>query len=154
MSLATLPAPVWFRLATVCCHAIDEEIFPQCPWWEYSCPASKNAEREGRQSVVPVTRASLCTLARPCISKAQYAKRFRFLDASLVVVLSWQIALKSGARDIVARDTSEALVVAAGMTSDLAKTPSGADGTFRSLFLTFSEPLLRAFNASGSMTRS
>lgn len=112
--------------------------------------ASNRTEREGRQSVAPVTRASLCTLARPCISKAQYAKRFRFLDASLVIVLSGQIALEVGARDIVARDTSEALFVAAGTTSDLAKTPGAADGTFRSIFLTFSEPLLRAFHTTST----
>jgi AraC-like DNA-binding protein len=138
-------------LIDIAADAVREEALPRAVRAE-GIDASLRGQSEvtvdGRRLIRPVARSTLCGLARPLIRRAQRARQFCFHEATLLLVLSGEITLLRGARPVTSNATGAVLFIAPGTTTDVLKEMDAADGSFRSIFLTLSEPLLRSFKPS------
>ena len=97
-------------------------------------------------SGMPVSRRNLCGLARPCLRHPQHTQRFRFFEATLLLVVSGRLTLDDGAVQLTADAPSALILVDQHACADLLKEPGGDDQRFRSIFLTFSAELLAEFH--------
>jgi AraC-like DNA-binding protein len=97
-------------------------------------------------SGMPLTRRGLCMLAQPCLRQIQHAKRFRFFEATLLLVSAGQLLLDNGTTVARLVGPSSLLAVAPHVCADVQKTPGGDDQTFRSLFLAFAPEVVLEFH--------
>jgi len=96
-------------------------------------------------SGMPLARRGLCMLAQPCLRKPQNASRFRFFEATILLVWSGKLTIDNGSQIASLEASSRLMAVAQHVCADIQKTPGGADLTFRSLFLAFSPEVLLEF---------
>lgn len=89
----------------------------------------------------PVTRRGLCRLARPRLLHPQITPRFRFQEATVLLVTSGELQLGPDPAHRFA-GAPALLLVPARTTADLVKVPGGPQGSFRSVFLELCAPLL------------
>lgn len=97
-------------------------------------------------SGMPVARRGLCMLAQPCLRQAQRASRFRFLEATLLLVGSGTLILDDGGMQMCLEGPAALMAVAQNVCADLQKIPGGPDAQFRSLLLAFSPDVIREFH--------
>ncbi len=97
-------------------------------------------------SGMPIARRGLCVLAQPCLRLPHHANRFRFLEASILLVGSGKLSVDQDGSTTLLEGPSALLAVAQNVCADLQKTPGGPDLIFRSLFLTLSPELIRQFH--------
>ncbi|WP_420065662.1 helix-turn-helix transcriptional regulator [Pectobacterium colocasium] len=93
----------------------------------------------------PLQRFGLCALAQPHLRTPQQTTRFHFYEATLLLVLSGKLTLIEQGGTTVIDTPSQLCLITPDASADLTKTPGGHDAVFRSLFLTFSPPLLARF---------
>jgi AraC-like DNA-binding protein len=97
-------------------------------------------------SGMPLSRRNLCGLAKPCLKHPLRTKRFRFFEATLLLVVAGRLTLDDGTYRLTADAPSALILVDQRTCSDLLKEPGGDDSRFRSIFLTFSAELLAEFH--------
>ncbi|WP_269458939.1 helix-turn-helix transcriptional regulator [Pseudomonas chlororaphis] len=88
----------------------------------------------------------MCSLAQPCLRRAQHTPNFFFQDATLLLIASGKLEMNSSTREISITDSASLLLVEPGTWANLHKTPAGPEKRFRSVFLTFSPELLERFH--------
>ncbi|UAY90189.1 helix-turn-helix transcriptional regulator [Pectobacterium polaris] len=93
----------------------------------------------------PLQRYGLCALAQPHLRTPQQTTRFHFYEATLLLVLSGRLTIFEQNETTVVDTPSQLCLITPDASADLAKTPSGHDSAFRSIFLTFSSTLLARF---------
>jgi AraC-like DNA-binding protein len=96
-------------------------------------------------SGMPIARRGLCMLAQPCLRQPQHANRFRFLEATILLVSSGKLTLDNGEAESCLEGPSTLMAVAQNVCADLQKMPGGPDLEFRSLFLALSPEVIREF---------
>lgn len=96
-------------------------------------------------SGMPVARRGLCMLAQPCLRQPQRASRFRFLEATVLLVKSGSLNLDTGDTQALLEAPSGLMAVAQNVCADLVKLPGGEEPTFRSLLLAIAPEVLREF---------
>lgn len=102
----------------------------------------------------PVVRHGLCVLAQPCLRQPQQTARFQFHDATLLLVVSGKMHLESDGYQILVDAMRPSLVlVDAGSSADIVKTPGRAENCFRSVFMTISNRLLESYSAASLSVR-
>src|ERR1700675_2035936 len=84
-------------------------------------------------SGTPVVRRGLCMLAQPCLRRPQHARRFRFFEATLLLVSSGRLTLDNGEALMELDGPLTLMAVAQNACADIKKIPGGHDLTFRSL---------------------
>ncbi|WP_277962692.1 helix-turn-helix domain-containing protein [Pseudomonas sp. RIT-To-2] len=79
------------------------------------------------------------------LTREQSSKNFRFLDATLLLVVSGELEFEGDVDSFSLADSIAALAVPKSATANLVKTPGGALNQFRSIFLTFAPELISDF---------
>ncbi|WP_244102117.1 AraC family transcriptional regulator [Burkholderia ambifaria] len=96
-------------------------------------------------SGTPAIKREGCSLARPCLRQPQVTRRFRFFDATLLLVVSGALTLYGGTQQLTADAPTSVILVDSHACMDLLKTPGVDEPHFRSIFLTFSAGILAEF---------
>ncbi|MBF5006436.1 helix-turn-helix transcriptional regulator [Diaphorobacter caeni] len=104
-------------------------------------------------SGTPMLRRSLCSLAQPCLMKAQRTPRFLFHDATVLLVAAGRIDLDDTVQQLTVDTPSSLLLVEANTSAHLVKTPGGVEQRFRSIFLTLPSTLLETFHRTRTPTQ-
>ena len=105
-------------------------------------------------SGAPVSRHNLCGLARPCLRQALRTQRFRFFEATVLLVVTGRLTLDDGTHRLMVDSPSSLILVDPNTCTDILKTPGGDEGRFRSIFLTLSTGLLAEFHRHYAPTRT
>lgn len=84
-------------------------------------------------------------LAQPCLRRPQQARRFRFFEATLILVSSGRLTLDNGEALMELDGPLTLMAVAQNACADVKKIPGGHDLTFRSLFLAFAPEVILEF---------
>lgn len=101
-----------------------------------------------------VDRPQVCSLAQPILKKAQHTHNFFFQEATVLVILSGQIDLYwRGERESYYPGRA-VLMIDAGTTLDMLKTPSLESKQFRSYFLTLAPTLVEDFRRNTAIVIS
>lgn len=96
----------------------------------------------------PIWRRGLCTVAQPCLTRAQHTPKFLFQDATVLLIAAGRLNLDCGIDKIEVNAGAALMLVEANACADLTKTPGGTEQRFRSIFLTIAPELLDAFRRS------
>jgi len=96
-------------------------------------------------SGMPIARRGLCMLAQPCLRQPQRASRFRFMEATILLVKSGSLSLDTGDARTLLEGPSALMAVAQNACANLVKLPGGEEPRFRSLLLAFAPEVLREF---------
>jgi AraC-like DNA-binding protein len=112
---------------------------------------SSPVERTGETGPPPslgalAARRGLYTLAQPCLHRPQHASGFRFLDATLLLVISGRMTLDNGDLVLALNDPLTLTAMAQDACADVTKIPGGDDQTFRSVFLAFAPEVILEFH--------
>lgn len=99
-----------------------------------------------RPSGMPVARRGLCVLAQPCLRQPQQASRFRFMEATILLVHSGTLTMDDGNTVTQLKGPSALMAVAQNACADLQKIPGGPDLTFRSQLLALSPEVVCEFH--------
>jgi AraC-like DNA-binding protein len=108
-------------------------------------PVTLDARRHLPPDTITV-RQGMAMLAQPLLRRPHAAQRFRFFDATLLLVHSGQLLLDSEQGRSELNEPLTLLAVAQDTLADIQKHPSNIDGTFRSTFLNFAPELIVAFH--------
>ena len=90
----------------------------------------------------PIWRRGLCTVAQPCLTRAQHTPKFLFQDATVLLIAAGRLNLDCGIDKIEVNAGAALMLVEANACADLVKTPGGMEQRFRSIFLTIAPELL------------
>ena len=93
-----------------------------------------------------VARRGLCTLVQPCLRRTQYARGFRFFDATLLLVKSGQMMIDNGQESLALNDPLTLVAMAQNACADIQKIPGGEQQTFQSLLLAFAPEVMLEFH--------
>ncbi len=84
-------------------------------------------------------------LAQPYLRRPQLARRFRFFEATILLVSSGQLTLDNGESAVELGSRFTLMAVAQDVCVDIKKNPGGKDSAFRSLFLAFAPEVILEF---------
>lgn len=96
-------------------------------------------------SGAPVVRRGLCMLAQPSLRQPQRASRFRFMEATIVLVKSGSLSLDNGVDSMLLEGPSPLLAVAKNACADLQKLPGGPEQRFASQLIAIGPEVIREF---------
>jgi AraC-like DNA-binding protein len=96
---------------------------------------------------LPVDRYRLYTAAHPYLQHSHQVADFRFFEATLLQVKSGQLNLRYGQDLAFQLDNEEHIILVAphSLAAKINKTPDPVNGSFQSLYLSFSPELVAAF---------
>lgn len=92
-----------------------------------------------------VERTHICSLAQPSLKRVQHTQDFFFQDATVLLILSGQLDVRWGEQLASFYTGNELLMVDAGTTVSIVKTPAKTSNRFRSCFLSIAPGLVNQF---------
>lgn len=100
----------------------------------------------------PVSRADVCKLAQPRITRTQFAPRFHFHGATLLYLATGILECNNGGShlSVDAERSPQLLLIDPHTVADLVKTPAADSGEFRSILLEMPDTALTQFRQSHS----